>query len=232
MTRKRVRGLFITGNDTNVGKTRVAAIIARELTASGRAVGVYKPAASGCRWEASELVSDDALALWQAAGQPAELARVAPQRFVAPLAPHVAAEKEGKQLDRELLRSGLDFWLDRSEIVIIEGAGGLLSPLGDEYVADVAYDLGFPLVVVVRNALGAINQGLMTLVAAAAFRDSIPVAGIVLCETDRDESDLSRASNRTELERCAGSPVLGSLPFGGEQFDPPIDWWSIAGESI
>ena len=73
-------------------------------------MGVYKPAASGCRREGGRLVSDDAVALWKAAGRPGELERVCPQRFLAPLAPHLAAREEGKQLDADLLRSGLDYW--------------------------------------------------------------------------------------------------------------------------
>ena len=103
-----VRGLFITGTNTGVGKTYVAALIARALAAAGRQVGVYKPAASGCQREADGgLISDNALALWNAAGRPGELKRVCPQRFEAPLAPHLAAAREGKRLDAALMRSGL-----------------------------------------------------------------------------------------------------------------------------
>ena len=81
-------GLFITGTDTGVGKTYVAALIARSLAASGRRVGVYKPAASGCpRDPDGRLVSGDAVALWEAAGQPGELEYVCPQCFAAPLGP-------------------------------------------------------------------------------------------------------------------------------------------------
>ena len=104
------RGLFITGTDTEVGKTHVAALIARDLVAAGHRVGVYKPVASGCRLEAEQLVADDAVALWEAAGRPGELQRVCPQRFLAPLAPHLAAKEEGKTLDLQLMVNGLDYW--------------------------------------------------------------------------------------------------------------------------
>ena len=100
MARKPVRGLFITGTDTEIGKTYVAALIARSLVAAGHRVGVYKPAASGCSRQGDSLVSDDALALWQAAGSPGTLAEVCPQVFAAPLAPHLAAAAEGKQTRR------------------------------------------------------------------------------------------------------------------------------------
>ncbi|MFH1264802.1 MAG: dethiobiotin synthase, partial [Planctomycetota bacterium] len=102
---KRLPGLFITGTDTEVGKTYVAALIARALRKAGHRVGVYKPAASGCRLVDDALVADDAVTLWEAAGRPGELDRVCPQRFQAALAPHLAAREEGKRLDANLLRT-------------------------------------------------------------------------------------------------------------------------------
>jgi dethiobiotin synthetase len=223
-------GLFITGNDTGVGKTYVGALIAHELTKAGQRVGVYKPVATGCRDKAGQLVSDDALALWEAAGRPGELERVCPQRFAAPLAPHLAARTEGKPIDAGLLRSGLDYWRERSEIVIVEGVGGLMSPVGEEeYVADLAAEFGYPLVVVARNALGVINQTLQTLIVAATFRDGQPIAGIVLNRTDSDGDDSSIDSNRDELARRAIPPVIAEVQFRGEMFDQPVDWFSLAG---
>ncbi len=87
MARDPIRGLFITGTDTEVGKTCVAALIAAELAAAGHRVGVYKPAASGCSRQDGRLVADDAVALWKAAGSPGTLDEVCPQRFAAPLRP-------------------------------------------------------------------------------------------------------------------------------------------------
>jgi dethiobiotin synthetase len=111
------------------------------------------------------------VAIWNAAGRPGELERVCPQRFAAPLAPHLAARAEGREIDTSLLRQGIDYWRERSDIVLVEGAGGLMSPLGDnEYVADLAEDFGFPLIVVSRNALGTINQTLQTLITAEAWK--------------------------------------------------------------
>ena len=106
MTRKSP-GFFVTGTDTGVGKTYFAALLVRALTEAGSRVGVYKPVASGCAKNGGRLVSDDALRLWEAAGKPGELDAVCPQRFEAPLAPHLAARKEGKEIDNELLREGL-----------------------------------------------------------------------------------------------------------------------------
>ncbi|HTM53998.1 MAG TPA: dethiobiotin synthase [Pirellulales bacterium] len=228
MTRKPARGLFITGTDTEVGKTYVAALIARALVDAGHRVGVYKPAASGCRVEGSGLVSEDALALWEAAGRPGTLDEVCPQRFAAPLAPHLAAEAEGRRLDAELLRAGLDPWLERSDLVVVEGAGGFMSPLGeDEFVADLACDFGFPLIVVARNALGTINHVLQTLIAAATFRDGIPVAGIVLNRVSQVADESVRANAR-EIRTRAVAPLLAELEYGARAFTAGVDWFALA----
>ena len=226
----RVPGLFITGTDTGVGKTCVGALIARSLVSSGRRVGVYKPAASGCRREGKTLVSDDAVALWNAAGRPGDMEHVCPQRFAAPLAPHLAAREEGRQLDAGLLGRGIEYWRGRAEIILVEGAGGLMSPLGEDgYVADLAAEFGFPLLVVSRNVLGTINQTLQTLIAAATFRQGLPVAGVVLNHTEPPSADdVSLATNRRELAARCGVPILAEVVWRGGRFDTAVDWLALA----
>lgn len=223
------RGLFVVGTDTGVGKTVVAARIAAELVQRGVRVGVYKPAASGCVRKGNELESEDAVALWEAAGKPGALAAVCPQRFVAPLAPHLAAREEGKEIDAALLRRGMEYWRARSELVIVEGAGGLMSPLGDrDYVASLVEEFRLPLVVVVANRIGAINAALTTLITAGADR-ALPVAGVVLNDVQPpDVSDPSMKSNRRELERHCPAPVLAGLGHQADQFDRPVDWLALA----
>jgi dethiobiotin synthetase len=224
-------GLFITGSDTGVGKTYVAALIARALRKQGHAVGVYKPVASGCRQNGKTLVCEDAALLWEAAGEPGELARVCPQMFSAPLAPNLAAAKEGRIVDAKLLRTGIRFWQKRSEIVLVEGAGGLMSPLTDnEYNADLAYDLGYALLVVLPNRLGVINQALMTLIAAATFKEGLAIAGVVLNQTPPENGlDVSIESNAGELSRLCVPPILAEVRLG-QQLDPAngIDWLRLA----
>jgi len=217
-------GLFITGTDTNVGKTYVTALIARQLVAAGKRVGVYKPAASGCAGDET----DDPFVLWDAAGRPATIAAVCPQRFAAPLAPHLAARAEGKEVDVALLRTGIDFWRSCSDIILVEGIGGLMSPVSDdEYVADLARDFGFPLIVIAPNTLGVINQTLQTLITAATFRDGLTVAGIVLNDrpSSRNESDMSTQSNAAELAARCVPPILATV---GSEFDRKVDWMALA----
>ncbi len=258
-----LRGLFITGTDTEVGKTYVAALVARQLRAAGHRVGVYKPAASGCRFEQNTLVSDDAVALWEAAGRPAELDRVCPQRFAAPLAPHLAARAEGKELDAALLAGGIDYWhTSDADIVLVEGVGGLMCPLGDDqpkkgpglicakhppgrsgklnlvpfsaplYIADLALELGFPLVVVSRNSLGTINHTLQTLWVAKTYRGGLDVAGVVLNHPTPTADDPSTASNRAQLATHCRVPILAEVAWQADRFDVKIDWFELARDAV
>ena len=217
-------GLFITGTGTGVGKTYVAALIARVLREGGARVGVYKPVASGCELCGGKLVSPDAVALWQAAGQPGMLEQVCPQLFAAPLAPHLAARAEGRQVDASQLRRGIDYWRETSDFVIVEGAGGLMSPISDEdYNADLADEFGFPLVVVAANELGTINATLQTLITAATYRDGLDVAGVVLNSPRAVDSDRSVDSNADELARRCVPPLLAVVEHG-RSFDRTVDW--------
>jgi len=217
-----LRGLFITGTDTGVGKTFVAAAIARRLREQGHRVGAYKPAVSGSepgpdgpRWSDLEILS-------AAIGGDFSIDQIGPQRFHAPLAPPVAARLEGREVDADLLWHGMDVWQDKVDVLLVEGAGGLLSPLTDwECVADIARDMGFPLLIVARAGLGTINHTLLT-VEAAASRE-LSIAGIVLNSAVPDGDDLSVATNAEELAKRCTVPVLGVLPHiaqNGDQHKP------------
>ena len=228
-------GLFITGTGTGVGKTYVATLIARALHETGKRVGVYKPVASGSEIRGGQLVSPDAVALWTAAGQPGTLEAVCPQLFAAPLAPHLAARAEGRRVDPALLRSGLDYWRETCDIVLVEGAGGLMSPISDEdYNADLAETFGYPLVVVAANELGAINATLQTLITASTFgsaggedrevrSEGITVAGVVLNSAHQSDNDPSVDSNADEIARRCVPPLLAVVEHNGG-FDRAVDW--------
>jgi dethiobiotin synthetase len=220
-------GLFITGTGTGVGKTYVAALIARSLRKSGKRVGVYKPVATGCELRDGQLVSPDAVSLWEAAGRPGTRNQVCPQRFAAPLAPHLAARAERRHVDPNLLRQGIEFWRATSDVVIVEGAGGLMSPLTDnEYNSDLSAEFGYPLVIVSANELGTINATLQTLIAARTHRDGLSVAGVVLNSNVQRRDDPSIDSNAEELARRCAAPLLAVVEYGGG-FDREVDWSSL-----
>ena len=232
MSKKPPLGLFVTGTDTEVGKTYVASLIVKELTALGHRVGVYKPVASDCVSDGKQLISEDAVTLWEAAGRPLSLEAVCPQRFEAPLAPHLAAVKCGRILDGDLLRTGIEVWADECDVIIVEGAGGLMSPVGDEdFFADLALEFGYPVVIVTPNVIGAINQTLQTLITASCFRDGIAVAGVVLNDARSIDGDISMDSNREEIAKRSARPVLTRLRYEHETFDETIDWIQVIKDS-
>jgi dethiobiotin synthetase len=222
-------GLFIAGTSTEVGKTHVAAMIARALVAEGRRVGAYKPAASGCREDHGELIADDAASLWEAAGRPGELARVCPQRFLAPLAPPRAAALEGRRVDGHLLRTGVEYWRQRSDVVLVEGAGGLMSPLSDEdYNIDLAHDLGYPLVIVAANELGVLNATLQTIITARTNAPRLPIAGVVLNQASQRPGDDSHAYNAEDLASRLDVPLLATVGYQQSVFSPAVAWFALA----
>lgn len=219
----RPRRLFFTGTDTDVGKTYVASLAVAELCHSGRSVAVYKPVASGCEQVGEELVSGDAVALWEASGRRGTLHDVCPQRFLAPLAPASAAAAEGRSIDDELLLSGLDAVSEGAEWVVIEGAGGLLSPLSDTQLnSDLADKLDTELVIVAANRLGVIHQVLATVLAAKAL--GLPVVGVILNQIS-ERTDPSCASNAATIANFTSVPVLAELTFGVRQTG--IDWAAL-----
>jgi len=226
MERPRTRRLFFTGTDTDVGKTYVAALAASELLHLGLNVAVYKPVASGCTPAAdgsNQRTSGDAMRLWEASGCRGNLNNVCPQRFLAPLAPQAAAMAEGRSVDETLLIDGLDAVIDQADIAVIEGAGGLLSPLSQALLnSDVAAKLDAELIIVAANRLGVIHQVLATVLAAKALR--LPVLGIVLnCITkDADASVLSNASTITSFTKI---PILAEVKFG--DLRTGIDWSAL-----
>jgi dethiobiotin synthetase len=227
-------GLFITGTDTGVGKTHVATAIIRVLRAQGVRVGAYKPAVTGSQPGPCGPIWDDVARLQAALGREIAPERISPQRFQAPLAPPAAAREEGRVVDAALLRRGIEWWNDQAEFLVVEGAGGLLSPMTEtETVADVARDLGLPLIVVARTSLGTINHTLLTVEAARNRR--LNVAGIILNQSvAADPHDRSTESNAQELGRRCDVPILAILPYAASSdllqctSLSTIDWMRLA----
>jgi dethiobiotin synthetase len=231
-----MRGLFITGTDTGVGKTHIACEIVRELRAAGHRVGAYKPVCSGAvSGQAGRPIWDDVEALRQALDSDISDDRISPQRFVAPLAPPIAARQEGRTVDVMELQRGFDWWSSRSEIVVVEGAGGLLCPLTDtESMADLAKRFELPLIVVARLGLGTINHTLLTV--EVARQCGLHVAGIIFNEpSSAAVNDPSATSNAHEVAARCPVPILGirrhhALGWVGRFAEPvAVDWLALAG---
>jgi len=230
-------GLFVTGTDTDVGKTAVAVTIVRGLVrnrgVAGLRVGVYKPVASGV--PPGGAAGSDMGRLWEAAGRPLSIEAVCPQMFTAAISPPQSARAEGRRVDERLLRSGFQVWRDTSDIVIVEGAGGLFSPLGDATLnADLARDLGLPLVVVDAARLGAIGRTLAVVRAARA--EGLRVAAVVLsqgepCGDSRDDPaspwTIARESASDLADRLRPVPVT-MLAHNATAIEPDLAWLTLA----
>lgn len=230
-----MRGLFITGTDTGVGKTHIACEIVRELRAAGHRVGAFKPACSGALIETDGRPHwDDVERLRDALGRDVSDDQLCPQRFLAPLAPPVAARQEERTVDLDAIQRGLNGWRSECDIVIVEGAGGLLCPLTDnQTMADLAARFGFPLLIVARLGLGTINHTLLTV--EVARRRGLPLAGILFNESVPTADDASSATNADEVAARCEAPVLairrhdsaGWLSRFGQATQ--LDWWTLAG---
>ncbi len=203
-------GIFITGTDTGVGKTHVACLSAKELRRKFR-VGVMKPAESGCASVEGKAFPSDAAQLKEASGCRWPLERICPYAFFGALAPAEAAGREGRSMDLAHILHTFDDLQAEHDVVLVEGAGGLLTPLhGTLTCADLAKDLGLPLLIVARAGLGTLNHSLLTL--EAALSRDIPVIALVLNENQRVEGDESVESNARILREHTNVPVLGPLP--------------------
>jgi dethiobiotin synthetase len=199
-------GLFVTGTDTGVGKTVVACALARALRARGQDPGVMKPVETGVG-PAGPL---DALALREAAGVRDSLEEVCPQAFALPAAPAVAAEAEGRRVDLGRIRAAAAALRARHDLLLVEGAGGALVPLAAGItMADLAGELGLPVLVVARGALGTINHTLLTLEALA--EREIPLAGVVVSH-GRTPLSAADAANLGWLRAALGPRLLGEIP--------------------
>jgi dethiobiotin synthetase len=226
-----MRGLFFTGTDTGVGKTVVTAGVARLLRRQGRPIRVCKPVATGADWDGQRWLSADTRVLAEAAGMAADWETVTPWTFSDPVAPPVAAGRQGRTLHLDKLAAAVRVGARPDTAVLVEGVGGLLCPLTEhETVADLAGCLGLPLIIVTRRNLGTLNHTLLTL--EVAGRRNLAVAGIVVNETAPPRT-LAEETNVDELRRRAGVPLLVVVPFHTSPgtAEPAalagVDWWQL-----
>jgi dethiobiotin synthetase len=206
------RGIFITGTDTGVGKTLVAAALAVALKHAGRTVGVMKPIETGI--SPSATARSDAERLRSIIDCQEQLREVCPYRFSSPVAPLAAAQAEGQKIESATIRKIYRLLASRYDWTVVEGVGGALVPITpDTDIVDLIAQLRLEAVVVGRSGLGGINHARLTI--EALRRRNIPIVALVLNQTRPTRSTLARIQERTTIEllrKTAGVPVLGPLP--------------------
>ena len=218
-----MRGLFVTGTDTGVGKSVLAASVCAALAARGERVAAFKPVVTGLDDERGEFGHDhELLASAANAGQAPE--DVAPYRFGPPLSPHLAAELAGERIEPAKLLEAAR----AHELLVCEGVGGLMVPITTGYlVRDLAIDLELPVLVAARIGLGTINHTLLTVEAARSA--GLRVAGVVMTPWPDEPAEIER-SNRETIERLGAVSVGGLPPTDPERLAEagahlPLDDW-------
>jgi dethiobiotin synthetase len=223
-----VRGLFVSGTGTGIGKTIVSAALLAAMRAEGEPVRAYKPVVTGLAEPPGQWPPDHEL-LGLAAGMRPE--EVAPLRFEQPVSPHLAAALAGQRIDPATVIAGAG--KDSRCTLVVEGVGGLLVPLTEHFtVRDLAVELGLPLVIAAAPGLGTINHTLLTIEAARAA--GLDVAAVVLTPWVAQPSELER-SNRETIARLGevevsvleeiASADIAELARAGEHL-PWRDWLS------
>ena len=201
---------FVTGTDTEIGKTTIAAGLLHAARLAGLSTAAAKPVASGCVQTADGLRNDDALALLSECTLALRYEEVNPLAFEPAIAPHLAAQEAGVRLNVAALQGPVQAVLDkRADFTVVEGAGGWRVPLAEgQALSDLAIALQLPVILVVGVRLGCINHALLT--AEAILRDGLPLAGwvanLVEPQTSRLEDNLATLAERLP------APCLGYVP--------------------
>ena len=226
-----MRGVFVTGTGTEVGKTVLAAVIARTFVAAGQRVAVFKPAVTGLdefpvdgpiavdmrRVPAHRLADHELLRMAGDSGQSDE--EIAPYRYGPPASPHLAAAQAGEEIEPERLLAAAHAAAVGADVLVCEGVGGLLVPLSSSYlVRDFAAELGLPVLIAASPALGTINHTLLTIEAARAV--GLTIAAVVLTPWPAEPGAIER-SNRETIE-ALGKVEVEVLPM--LDLEEPAGW--------
>jgi dethiobiotin synthetase len=197
---------FVIGTDTNVGKTYVASALVKHFTAIGLKTVGMKPVASGCELnEKNELINEDVTALISASNINADLDLINPYRFVPAIAPHIAAEQAGVQIDLEVIQQAYAQLACLADMLIVEGAGGFCVPLNKtQTLADLAVLLNIPVILVVGMRLGCINHALLTVEAIQAR--GLKLAGWIANEIEPNFAMFDE--NLSSLQQRISAPCL------------------------
>lgn len=217
MVKVNQRGLFVTGTDTGVGKTRISAILAHLLKQRGLVVRPRKPVESGCLRGEGGLIPADAATLQAAAGSDELLARICPYRFESALSPEKAAALADKSLTLDDVTAVCHQGVAESDFLLVEGAGGFYSPLATGVLnANLAIALSLPVLLVASDRLGAINQTLLAV--EAIKRRGLILAGVILNQVAADIDP--QMGNAAELSRWLSEPVLATGYYEADSAEP------------
>ena len=211
-----MKRLFITGTDTEIGKTLVASALIRYLVAAGYRVAGMKPIASGCENTHKGLRNDDALSLIAAANVELPYEVVNPFAFEPAIAPHIAAQQAGRLIDIDLI--GQLAQTIEADYLVVEGVGGWCVPLGESrLLAELARATADEVIIVVGMRLGCINHALLT--AAQVERDGLSLKGWVANHVDPDMQ--AQSENLATLQALMPCPLLGTMPWQSSDRQTP-----------
>ena len=207
-----MKGFFITGTDTGVGKTIISGALIKVLSHLGLKTGAMKPVESGCVREGEILLPSDGMYLKQMAQMQEPVTQVSPCCFEAPLAPLAASEFEKKGVSVIAIKKAFYNLYTNYDAVVVEGIGGLMVPLKTDYfLVDLAKEIGLPLIIVAKPGLGSINHIMLTV--NYALKEGLQVAGIILNYSLPPENSLAEETNPQLLKQICPLPLIGIFPY-------------------
>ena len=211
----RMKSVFITGTDTGVGKTVVAASLLAAARARGINAAPMKPVQTGCVTRGRRLVAPDLEFCLSAADlnpAPQERHWMCPYRFIPASSPHLAAAHAGAHIQKETIRANFRRILKKNDAVVVEGAGGVLVPIdGRQTMLDLMKHLRLPVLLVARSGLGTLNHTLLSL--HELRRAKLKVLGVVLVDSRPGKAGPIEKDNLRTIEKMGGVQVLAHLPF-------------------
>ena len=201
-----MKGIFITGSDTHVGKTYIGCNIASRLSRQGINVLPRKPIETGCELVNGKLVPHDAQSLLKASQTNIPLDQVCPYRYAPAISPHMAVRQSSESLSLQQLVNACCNKVNESDFLLIEGAGGFYSPLCKQMLnADLATALQLPVVLVINDKLGAINQALLTI--SAIKQQQLDIYAVVLSSSQSSAASHQALNNAEEIRQFTEHPI-------------------------
>lgn len=219
------KGIFITGTDTDVGKTYVTALILKAIRERGNNATYYKAALSGGEYDQDkdEVIPLDAKYVCEVSGLKEEYKNIVSYTLKTAVSPHLACEIEEVEMSLYKIRRDVEELKKKYSFIVCEGSGGLVCPLyksKDEYLmlTDVIKEVKYPIVIVARSSLGTINHTVLTV--EFAKLQGLDIRGIILNEYD--SKDRVHRNNKTTIEELTGVKIIGTLENNADRLDEKI----------